>query len=446
METDLLVYSQKLTIRLQYICNLILGQMLGLGFSLTDDVNAYTSFAGAKLCYNSQPVAQGEELLIVPSGLLSEKGINSHQLNFIDFDGSRAFFPVYSKISPIPFDLFAASFYMVSRYEEYLPYMCDEHGRFSAKSGIAMQQGFLQVPVVNKWVIQLGKLIKKQFPALKIRKEKYTFIPTIDIDAAWAYLNKGLIRTLGGYMKDLVKLDYDEFKIRTRVLLKLQKDPFDTYDLMHALHEKYGLRPWFFILFAEYGLNDKNIPVNNNKFQTLVKSLADYAKVGIHPSYASNSNPQLLSFEINRLSDVLRAEIVGSRQHFLKLTLPDTYRNLINLDISADFSMGFAAQPGFRAGICSPFNWYDLEAETITDLTIYPFALMDGTLGDYLHIKAEKAMDIIIPLIDQVKAVNGTFISLWHNESLSDSKRWAGWVTVYEQMLEYAAVNTQKDK
>lgn len=444
METDLLVYSEKLTTRFRYICSLILGQMLGLRYNLTDDVDIFSGFSGARLSYNTQSVSSGEELLIVPSGLLSEKGINSHQLSFIDFDGSRAFFPVYSKVSPVPFDLFAASFYMVSRYEEYLPYMRDEHGRFSAKSGIAMQQGFLEVPVVNKWVMHLGKLLKQQFPALTMQQGNYSFVPTIDIDAAWAYRNKGLIRTLGGYLKDLVNLDFGEFRLRTRVLLKLQKDPFDTYDLMHSLHSMYHLQPWFFILFAGYGLNDKNIPVNNSHFHTLVKSLADYAKVGIHPSYASNSDPELLSHEIDRLSDVLRAEIIASRQHFLKLTLPDTYRKLISLDISEDFTMGFAARPGFRAGICSPFKWYDLEAETVTDLTIHPFTLMDGSLGDYMKVTAANAMEIIIPLIDQVKAVNGTFISLWHNESLSDTKRWTGWVSVYEQMLEYAAPDTVK--
>lgn len=439
MDTDLLVFCQKLTPRFEYICSLIVGRLLGLSYRLTDDANVFTGFQGPKLCYHTQPLSQAGELLIVSSGLLAEKGINSHQLNFIDFDDSRAFFPVYSKLSPVPFDLLAASFYMVSRYEEYLPYMRDEHGRFSAKSGIAMQQGFLQVPVVNKWAIYLGKLLKQRFPLLEIRQEKYQFIPTIDIDSAWAFRHKGLIRTLGGYMKDLSNFNLAEFKLRTRVLLNLQKDPFDTYDLMHALHSMYQLKPWFFILFADYGLNDKNIPVNNDHFQTLVKSLADYAKVGIHPSYASNKDTEQLSIETSRLSRILRAEITASRQHFLKLSLPETYRNLINLDISEDFTMGFAAQPGFRAGICSPFKWYDLESETTTDLTIVPFTLMDGTLRDYMKIEAENAMEIIAPLIDQVKAVNGTFISLWHNESLSGWKRWEGWIKVYEDMLAYAS-------
>ena len=63
---------------------------------------------------------------------------------------------------------------------------------------------------------------------------------------------------------------------------------------------------------------------------------------------------------------------------------------------------------------------------------------MDGTLRDYNHIEAKDAISHIKPLIDEVKAVNGTFISLWHNESLSNQKRWVGWDVVYEEMIKLA--------
>ena len=438
MKSELLLYCQKITPRLQYIAGLILTDILGLKILFTGNKDEYCGFDGARICYHNLPLMPGSELIIIPSGLLAEKGINSHRLSFIDFDSSRAFFPVYNKLSPLPFDLFSASFYLVSRYEEYLPYMRDEHGRMSASSAIAMQQGFLHIPVVNRWALLLKHLLKNIFPGLIFKTGEFLFQPTIDIDSAWAYRNKGLIRTIGGYLKDLRSFDIPEMKKRTRVLFKLEKDPFDTYGLMHEIHQSYSLRPVFFILFADYGLNDKNVPVNNDRFQTLIKSLADYSLVGIHPSYASNKNPALLANEIGRLSSVVRAEITSSRQHFLMLSFPDTYRNLINLDITDDYSMGFAGQPGFRAGICTPFKWYDLESEVSTELTIHPFAMMEGTLRDYLHLESSEAMAYIRPLIDQVMAVNGTFISLWHNESFSDEKRWNGWINVYKDMLAYA--------
>ncbi len=438
MKPEVLIYSQKITNRLRYIAQLVLGDLLGIKIRITDDVQEYQKHDGARICYHNQQLAEGSELIIVPCGLLAEKGINSHQLKFIDFEGSKAFFPVYSRLSPLPFDLFAAAFYMVSRYEEYLPYIRDEHGRIAPASCIAYQHGFLKVAVVNRWALSLKNLLAGISPDLKFRSAVFRFEPTIDIDAAWAYRNKGLIRTIGGYFKDLRKADFSEMKMRSKVLLGLERDPFDTFGLMHEIHQKYNLKPRFFILFADYGLNDKNIPVNNDRFQILIKSLADYAHVGIHPSYASNKVPALLAREIAGLGQVVKAEITESRQHFLMLSFPETYRNLINLDITDDYTMGFAGQPGFRAGICSPFKWYDLDSETITDLTLHPFALMEGTLRDYLKLEAGEAMATIEPLVDEVRAVGGTFISLWHNESFSEQKRWVGWVGVYRAMLDYA--------
>ena len=48
-------------------------------------------------------------------------------------------------------------------------------------------------------------------------------------------------------------------------------------------------------------------------------------------------------------------------------------------------------------------------------------------------------MNKIKPLIDEVKKVNGDFMSLWHNDTLNDRKIWTGWKEVYEKMVQHAA-------
>jgi hypothetical protein len=100
--------------------------------------------------------------------------------------------------------------------------------------------------------------------------------------------------------------------------------------------------------------------------------------------------------------------------------------------------MGYASEPGFRAGICDPFYFYDLDLETETNLRIHPFQVMEGTLKDYMDKTREQSLDIMKMLIDEVKAVNGNFVSLWHNESLSNTQRWKGWHETYEEMIRYA--------
>jgi len=409
---------------------------LKVDFKITSKVDEFEAFEGMKISYGKTPLK--DELFFASVNLLFERGISSQQISFIDFNGSKAFFPVYNKASALGFDPFAAAFYLVSRYEEYLPYRKDNYGRYSATESLAHKNGFLQKPLVNQWALYIGKILQKHFSGFSFLGTKYKFIPTIDIDAAWAYKHKGLFRIGGGILNAVYRLDFNNLMDRIRVLSGLKRDPFDTFNYQLNLQKKNKFKTIYFILFADYGFNDKNIPVYSRQFQTLIKSLADYAKVGIHPSYGSNESPKKLRKEVENLSKVLNREITKSRQHFLKLLLPGTYRNLINLDITDDYSMGFAAQPGFRASICSPFNFYDLDLDTETQLRVHPFTLMEGTLRDYMELKPNEALDYIKKLIWEVKAVNGTFIPLWHNESLSNEGRWEGWQSVYEEMIREA--------
>lgn len=98
--------------------------------------------------------------------------------------------------------------------------------------------------------------------------------------------------------------------------------------------------------------------------------------------------------------------------------------------------MGYASLPGFRAGTCTPFPFYDLTSEKETSLRIFPFQVMDGTLNQYMKLSPDEALEECKKLIDEVKKVNGTFISLWHNESLSEMREWKQWRNVYYKLLE----------
>jgi len=432
----LLIYTPRITKRLNFILRLLFHELLGIETAITSMADEYMACLGPKLAYGT--CLATNELFLASSGLLFETGISGKELRYFDFEGSKAFFPVYDGGSFLPFDVFSASFFLVSRYEEYLPHLRDIHGRFQARTSEAFKQGFLRRPLVNIWALIIKEKLLARYPGMKFGVRTFRFLPTYDIDAAYSFRHKGFTRAIGGFLKSLQQGKISELKQRARVLLGFERDPFDTFTLQFEWQKKYDLNPVYFILFADYGLNDKNIPVNNRYFQALIKAIGDYAEVGIHPSYGSNRQLEKLGEEIARLSKILRREITCSRQHFLKLELPTTYRNLINLDITKDYSMGFASEPGFRAGICDPFNFFDLDLDIETNLRVYPFAVMDGTLNDYMKLKPEQAYTNIEPMLKEVKSVGGMFMSLWHNESLSDAGRWKGWLPVYEELLKGA--------
>jgi hypothetical protein len=192
-----------------------------------------------------------------------------------------------------------------------------------------------------------------------------------------------------------------------------------------------------FFLFGRLGRYDRNISRGNENFQQLIQRTVHFADIGIHPSYTSNYDYLQLKEEIKKLAVVAGKWINYSRQHYLKLNLPKTYLNLIRAGITHDFTMGYPSNIGFRAGTCTPFNFFDLKSNSETALKVVPFQVMDVTLMQYLKLDPESALTRIHEVIQKVKLVGGTFVSLWHNESLSDNGPWKGWRKVFEDMLEH---------
>lgn len=431
----MLVLVPKVTGRVMYAMELLFGQLLGLEFDCTVDAEQFNAYEGPKMQYGSQ--RQGEAPFVKAVDLLFERHIHEQSFRTVDFEGTVAPYAVYGQGNLLPFDVFAASFFLVSRYEEYLSQVRDQYGRFRAESTWMFENDMLQKPLVDIWTLALGARLQAVYPDLPIKKRKFTFIPTYDVDAAWAYKSKGVYRTLGGFVKDLSSGDRERIRERHQVLRGKRKDPFDSFEFQFELQKEFKLKPIYFILCGEYDTNDKNISIRKAAFRSLIKTLGDHADVGIHPSFSSYLDIDKLRKEINSLSEVLHRPLTKSRQHFLRMNLPRSYQKLIELDISDDYTMGFASQAGFRAGIADTFRFYDLENDMVTNLRVHPFALMDGTMRDYLNLDLEASYALTTQLIDEVKAVGGTFIYLTHNETLGGEQRWVGWPEMYRRMLEY---------
>lgn len=414
----------------------MLEDILGVDYETTEDRGHYLKHNGPRFSYGQ--IAFKGELNFKASQLLYEKNVNDQNISVFDYEGLPAFFKVYGE-GELPFDPFAASFYLISRYEEYLPFTKDRFGRFSASQSLAYNNGFLDKPIINLWARIIKKVLLQHFPELIFRKKKYKFIPTYDIDSAFSYKHKGFLRTIGGFYRSLKNNDKEDFNDRLQVLLKRKKDPFDTFDLMYSYQKKYSFRPKYFFLVGDYDEYDKNISIEVRQFRELIKEVADYAEVGIHPSFASNDNFEKLKQEKRALYELVNRDIKSSRQHFLKLSFPQTYQRLIEMEIESDYTMGYASDIGFRAGTCSSFYFYDLDYERKTNLKVFPFSVMDVSLNLYLKLSPEEAIFKTKELIDNVKAVDGLMVTLWHNQNLIEHKEWKGWRNVYESILNYAS-------
>jgi hypothetical protein len=162
-----------------------------------------------------------------------------------------------------------------------------------------------------------------------------------------------------------------------------------------------------------------------------------FGSAAIHPSYRSAGKPAILQKEIRTLSSITGTEILVSRQHYLKFNLPESYRQYLEAGIMKEYSMGFASHCGFRAGTSKPFHFYDLEREAETALMVTPFQVMDRSLKDYMKLSPISALEKIRKLVDEVRSVKGTFVSIWHNDAFNDQGEWEGWKIVFLEMLNY---------
>ena len=425
----LLIYTHKVTQRFSYVMRQVFGRILQVEFETTTKVEDFIKHTGPKITYAKQPLQN--EFFIRANDLLFERGINDFHIEMGKWEELPCFFEAGER-SNIPFDIFSASFFLLSRYEEYLPHVKDELGRFKPNDSLAFQNGFLQLPLVDLWAFKLLKVLTIRFPDLTYKHREYQFTPIVNVVQSHRYAYRSALRTFGGFASDLLTLRFSRFRERFMVVTNKKKDPFDQFFELIQLHQEYGVKGHFFFQFADYSTQDKNIAVHKNKFRFLIKSVADYEPVSLSASHAAARELKTLKLEKKRLSDLINRPIEFVRTRNNRVYIPETYRQLIEAEFTADYSMGYSQELGFRASTCTPFYFYDLLLEIQQPLRIYPFALCDEAL---LKIRKKTKIKEQIEVMSQAThLVNGHMIQVFSNELLGQKLR-VDWMELYREML-----------
>ncbi len=428
----MLVYTPHITPRFQYIVETLFASCGISDYKIETNKEIFIAYKGCKTNYSHERLA--DTTWIKPHTLLFENKIAAQQIECFEWMGLKAFFRTGGDI---PFDIFAASFYLISRYEEYLPHEKDMYGRYAHNNSLAYKENFLQLPLVNLWM----KELISQFPMLKAQSSKLkaesSFLPTYDIDIAYSYLNHSLKDSVGGIFRAIVIGQWSTVKERILVLIKRKSDPFDVYQWLDELHKKYELKPLYFFLLAEKRRGyDKNISPRNKAMQQLIKQEASKYQAAIHPSWQSGDDETKLSNEIGLLKTTTGEQVSHSRQHYIRMHFPETYHLLLKNQVTNDYSMGYGSINGFRASFASPFYWYDLDKEEKTILLVHPFCYMEANSFFEQHYSAPQAAEELQQYYDVVRSVNGTLITIFHNHFLTGQKQWLPWRKMYADFLE----------
>ncbi|MBX6380370.1 MAG: hypothetical protein IRZ01_06800 [Thermoflavifilum aggregans] len=424
------IFTSRLTPRLQYVGRFILEQQMGLQVKWVLQPPDHLSEAWINYTHASYANAFN----ITPHSLLFETGIRQQNIAFCNKDSLKAFFPCASA-ADFPFDIFAATFYLLSRYEEYLSPEQDQHGRFPATASIAYQQKFLDEPIVHHWIQAFQHALRSKFPFLKFRSPVSCFIPTYDVDMAFAYRGKPLFRQIGAAVRDMLRRRFSEITLRWRVLTSQTKDPYDVFEWLNCIHEFHHLQPIYFFPVGKYGRYDKQIAPTQALYRQLIVSTASSFTTGIHLSYASFLNEKKIKHEIGVFASVTGFQPQHNRFHYLRFRMPDSYRQLLSAGIMHDYSMGYSTHAGFRAGVADAFFWYDLMAEQETALQIHSFCWMDTSVVQAQSLPDSYAEQIWM-MWEKIRAVGGICMLVLHPNYFSEYGRFRGYRQAYLHVVQ----------
>lgn len=422
-----IIYAAFTSNRLTYVLDFIFNEVLGVEYILTNAETEYLSSPYFRINYSHKNLIS--DLHIGSSGLLYETEIVEKEIYCTKWNELPIFFQTQE--SEIPFDFFSAVFYLLSRYEEYLPHELDSYLRFPHVQSIAFQNNFLNLPLIDLWIEALKKTMFLKNQSVQFKENKFQILPTYDIDIAYSFKGKGFGRNIAGTLKDILKFNFKNISLRLNVLFANHKDPYDSFDFLDKIHEQFSLKPIYFFLLSEGSQYDKNIDCHSTLMKELISTIQSKYEIGIHPSWKSHER-----YEVLQKETLLLNKVTKSRQHYIRFALPETYRNLVNVGITDDYSMGYGSINGFRASTSRSFNWFDVEKNEVSHLRLHPFCFMECNSFFEQKYTAEKASEELLHYVKVIKEVNGNLITIWHNFSLGTDPLWKGWKEMYVDFLE----------
>lgn len=326
-------------------------------------------------------------------------------------------------------DIIAGSFFLLSRYEEWI---CenkrDKHGRFIGKESIAYKANFLHKPLVDEYGFLLRKLLRESGLSVSEPESRISKVNlTHDVDIPLLYACK----------RHLLKAAIRSFKNKNTELIKairsyrgnFEQDSAYTFPWIiaqnHIFKKSYkGNFENIFFFKAAVKIFEQDKPtydLKNKAIQQLFSMAKNAeASIGLHASYRSGDEPQLIAMEKERLEMACNVNVEYNRHHYLRIKEVEDLEYLLMCGISDDFTMGYPDVAGFRLGTSRAVKWINPATKKIRPLTLHPLTIMDVSLTDkrYMDLDFDAAYEYCQNLIYQTEKHAGELSLLWHNSSL----------------------------
>ncbi len=324
-------------------------------------------------------------------------------------------------------DLVASTFFLISRYEEmYKRKVRDEHGRFVGKESLPYKAGFINRPIVDEYGVLLREIMRKEGIDIPEPPTHFSRVNlTHDIDEPFEY------RGFRGFLRATIKEHKSPNEATRLAFCAASQDRYFTFprflEWNKSLREQIGEdiceTVFFFKSLGSHPLDVPSYDLGSTNYTPLLELCRKRdVRFGLHCSYASSLNPDLILREKQHLQKVSRHPIDISRHHYLAAREPEDMAALIAAGIRHDYTMGYADVAGFRLGTSRPVHFIRPCTRRLTDLLLHPLIVMDCTLSrpSYMGFGYQEAREYTLELIRQTAKHHGELNLLWHNVSLSN--------------------------
>jgi peptidoglycan/xylan/chitin deacetylase (PgdA/CDA1 family) len=207
----------------------------------------------------------------------------------------------------------------------------------------------------------------------------------------------------------------------------------DSLELCLGIEREHAVTAsYFFTVFPGAGASRFDCvysPVDACRFRGERQTIADLLRtisgegfdVGLHGSYHASAEEGLLVEEKNMLESTTGLELTTTRQHFLRWDVRRTARLQAAAGFSADATLGFNRNLGFRSGTALPSRHFDLDRNERCDLLLVPLSVHDTPLlrPDGLELDPMLARAAVSAVVDRIAETGGVATFLFHPNNLA---------------------------
>ena len=425
----LLYKGTKLSSRLRFVLEVLCEQY---GWSLQALEPKALSLASFELALQNKEVAQ-QAFVQFSSHPLLDEGIKLEPSTLLwgEVEGIPC---------PVENNAFAGAFYLLSAYEEYFVDERDQHGRVPAASLRVVASGFAERPLADRLLAAIAHQLWQAAKRPGVPQPTHLRgLSTLDIDSGTAMHGKPLHRRLAVLAREVLKFRTRGSFAAVKSLFG-DRDPYDTFAMLADLHREFDLKPLVFLLLGYDTPIDPGYPAGDTRYEKLIDQLQAWVSLGLHPSYHTAEDGQLLSCEADRFSALTgHQRVLHSRQHFLRIAWPQTLRNLEDLGVGTDYSLGWPDALGFRLGTARSVLWYDLRSDRTSTLRLRPPHAMEATARHYLRLSPKQFVNRCASLAEECRHSNAGLHVIWHNSNLGPLHGWGVWRSAYREILQLVA-------